>query len=230
MTTLAQTQPTIDDLLNILARDIALFLTDIRQLNCHEGDKPTEMGDRCQALRERLQQLCEQLKSQRKRSREAMDRLRSALDEYREDLVEGPSQTRMQAMQAALSQRYEAFVETLRSKRIDIAETMDTESNRDPKLYRALFHIFMAMSCVALYQFVLTKTSALIVLSSFVTFFGTVEVLRRFSTRINDFWVDRIFGLVSRPQERYRTNSATYYMLGVALITLIAPRASSAPP
>ena len=59
---------------------------------------------------------------------------------------------------------------------------------------------------------------------SFVVFFGGVEILRRYSRAINDFWTDRVFGGLGRPQERYRVNSASYYLWGITLITLFAPR------
>ncbi len=100
----------------------------------------------------------------------------------------------------------------------------DDEGNRKPKLKRAFFHIFMGVACVGIYQFVVSKGVALVLLSGFVVFFGGVEILRRVSKRVNDFWTDRVFAGVGRPQERHRINSASYYLWGMTLIAIVAPK------
>jgi len=52
----------------------------------------------------------------------------------------------------------------------------------------------------------------------------TLEITRRLSTRWNDYLVDRFFGAISRPWEKHQTNSATYYLLALTLITFVMPK------
>ena len=226
MTAVTQVGLSVDELLLSAKQDIEHFLGEIRRLNTDDDGWRTLITSKCSALNERLSKLHASLENQVLTARVALDELRGSLAEYLSDTEKGASVTRLRAFQDALGQRYDVFVETLRSHRIPMPAELENETAEDrrPKLTRALFHVFMGVACAALYQFVVDKPTALLLLSAFVVFFGAVEILRRFSKPINDFWTDRVFGAVGRPQERYRTNSASYYMWGMAIITLFAPK------
>jgi len=231
MTTLTQVLTPADELLISAARDIETFLAEIRRLNTDDDAWRILIAAKCKALNERLSNLHTRLENQVQGARAAIDDLRKALTEYREDIRNGAGIRSLSNFQVAMGQRYDVLAETLRTRRITIPLTTalelgesDVEGDRRPKLRRAFFHILMGVVCAGLYQFVVNRALALVLLSAFVVFFGAVEILRRFSTRINDFWTDRIFGRLGRPQERYQTNSASYYMWGMALITLVAPK------
>ena len=229
MTALTQVANPTDELLLAAAREIEKFLAEIRRLNTDDDAWRTLIAAKCEALNERLSSLHTRLENRVQSARTAMEELRTALDEYRDD-ISNASTPSLHEFQIAVGQRYDVFVETLRSRRITIPLELDTaiaaeaEGNRQPKLKRAFFHVLMGVTCAGLYQFVVDKPTALVLLACFVVFFGTVEIVRRFSKPINDFWTDRIFGGLGRPQERYRTNSASYYMWGMALIALVAPK------
>jgi dolichol kinase len=229
MTALTQTAPPADELLLSAARDIGSFLTEIRRINTADDSWRSTISAKCKALNERLSGLHARLENQVRGARTAIENLRSALTEYLEDITNGAGLPGLEEFLTSMGRRYDELMETLRSRRLTLPAELERElaeltEDRTPKLKRAAFHILMGVACAGLYQFVLDKRLALTLLGSFVLFFGAVELLRRYSKPLNDFWTDRIFGAVGRPQERYRINSASYYMWGMALIAVFAPK------
>ncbi len=229
MTALTEVQPSIDGLLRSAAAELEGFLAELHEISDDDDGWRAAVSARCQSLsdqlrqaREQVQDLREQLASQHRRLCAAIDEIRYALHLDRESLTSEPDGNGLSRFRDALGLGLEALRVELQARRIDGAAGPASAEDRKPKLLRAVFHVAMGIGCVALYQFVFTREVALWLLAGFVTFFGGVEVARRFSTRLNNFWVDRVFVFVARPQERYRTNSATYYMLGLALVTWMA--------
>ncbi len=229
MTALTQVASPVDELLLSAARDIDSFLTEIRRLDTADDSWRHAISAKCTALNERLTGLHARLEDQVRGARTAIENLRSALTEYREEITNGAGRPSLDDFQSSMGERYDELMETLRSRRLAIPAELERElatatEDRTPKLKRAAFHVLMGVVCAGLYQFVVDKRLALILLGAFVVFFGAVEVLRRYSKPINDFWTDRVFGDLGRPQERYRINSASFYMWGMALITVFAPK------
>jgi dolichol kinase len=91
---------------------------------------------------------------------------------------------------------------------------------------RTWFHIAMGVFAAGMYQFVIDKTQALIILYTLGAIFGTLEITRRFSSRWNEILVSTVFKAISRPGEFHKTNSATYYLLALCFITTLFDRAS----
>jgi dolichol kinase len=231
MTALVDVQPSIDGLLRSAAAELERFLDELHELSEEDDSWRAAVSARCLSLSDQLRhagdqvrELRDQLASQHQRVCATIDEIRYALRQDRESLVSERDVTGLKSFRDALSEGLEALRAELKARRIDGGATLPRVQDRSPKLLRALFHVAMGLGCVALYQFVVTRELALWLLTGFVTFFGGVEVARRFSTSINNFWVDRVFVFVARPQERYRTNSATYYMLGLAAVTWMADR------
>lgn len=230
MTTLTWASTPADQLLLSAARDMEDFLAELRRVDVDDDGWRASMSSKCKALNERLSGLHARLEDHVRGARSAIHELRSALTAYRQGLSEGATMPSLSELEASLTEHYDALVETLRSRRVAIPAELeraleaDGDADRAPNLKRAAFHVAMGVACAALYQLVVDKRLALILLGTFVVFFGAVEILRRYSKSINDFWTDRVFGAVGRPQERYRVNSASYYMWGMALITLFAPK------
>ncbi|MBW2455851.1 MAG: hypothetical protein JRI68_15145 [Deltaproteobacteria bacterium] len=231
MTALVDVQPSIDGLLRSAAAELERFLDELHELSEDDDGWRAAVSARCLALSDQLRhagdqvrELRDQLASQHQRVCTAIDEIRYALRQDRESLTSERDVTGLSSFRDALSEGLEALRAELNARRIDGGVTLPPVQDRSPKLLRAVFHVAMGLGCVAFYQFVVTRELALWLLAGFVTFFGGVEVARRFSTRINHFWVDRVFVFVARPQERYRTNSATYYMLGLAVTTWMADR------
>jgi dolichol kinase len=127
-------------------------------------------------------------------------------------------------MRANLSRRYEDLLAQVRSMRLFSPEMSEKlRSLRLPSWARSVFHLVCGLGGVALYQLVLPYEVAVGILLSLVGLFTFLEVSRRFSPAFNDFMVDRLFGPISRPQERYRVNSATFYLLALTLIVIFTP-------
>ncbi len=231
MMVLTEVQPSIDGLLRSAATELERFLAELHELSEDDDGWRAAVSARCQSLsdqlrhvREQVQDLREQLASQHRRVCATIDEIRYALHQDRASLTSERNATGLSSFRDALGQGLDALLVELQAKRIDVDADRSHVEDRTPKLLRAVFHAAMGIGCVGLYQFVVTREVALLLLAGFVTFFGGVEVARRFSTRINSFWIDRVFVLVARPQERYRTNSATYYLLGLAVVTWMADR------
>jgi dolichol kinase len=124
-----------------------------------------------------------------------------------------------------LVRRYEDFVAQWGAVRESASGgLLRFRSLRLPKTARSVLHVAAGLGGVLLYQFVLSQAQALTILASLLAVFTGLEISRRFSQRFNDFMVYRVFGAISRPQERYRINSASYYLLALTLITWLTPR------
>lgn len=219
--TATQSQVTVDDLLRAVAEELRHFLQTLLELDIDSISWRETFDDACAGLSDRLADLELQIQRKREKLAGAVEAIRLDLTAYRDDLAES-GRARIDELHASLTERYEALVDTLRTRRIVEPQTLT--ANRAPKLVRAAFHAGMGIASVLLYQLLFNRGQALWVLGGFATFFGTIEILRRFSPKLNDFWVDRVFGRIARPQERYRTNSATFYLWGLLVITLLAPK------
>ena len=226
----ADAQSSIDGLLRDAADDLRRFLSELHELSADDEAWRALVAARWQSLHEQLrhvrqeiQGLREQLASQHQHACAAIDAICHTLQQDHESLTRDGDRNRLSTFRDTLAQGLDALLAEIQARRIDLGAEAPRE-DRTPKLVRSLFHAAMGIACAALYQLVVSREVALRLLAGFVIFFGGVEIARRFSARVNDFWVDRVFGRVARPRERYRTNSATYYMLGLTLITWVADR------
>ena len=82
----------------------------------------------------------------------------------------------------------------------------------------------MGLTGAILYYFVLTRIQALAILVAIFLVFGVLEITRCFSGRWNDYLVDKVFGAIARPSERYRVNSSTFYVMALIIIVLFLPK------
>jgi dolichol kinase len=222
-TTLTIHEPSIDAVQN-LAADFRQFVASLG--NPRLGDRAwvKSMQERCRELSRRFGQLRDSLAARRENIPAMITDLRATLRSFGKDLADRYNSKRLQDVQAALVRRYEDFVAYMHKAKIWGAGVRPRfRSLRLPKAARSVFHAVIALSAVVLYQFVLTQTQAVIILLSLLSVFTVLEVSRRFSPRFNDFMVYKVFGAISRPQERYKTNSASYYLLALVIITLLTP-------
>jgi dolichol kinase len=160
---------------------------------------------------------------------DSMRALAERLRAYSEELAARPNvQANVQALRErkeALSRSYEEFLIELRERRVTRAAALAQSRQLKPVNYaRNIFHAMNGLIGMTMYGFFLTREGALIVLGVIFAVFGTLEVTRRFSDRWNDFLVDKVFGAISRPSERYRTNSATLYLLALLVIVAAFPK------
>lgn len=150
------------------------------------------------------------------------DQLRAFIDE----LAERPTIRSLDARRRALARSYEELrLELGASLHEAGGEAWEGLDELKPTNYaRNAFHVTMGITGVTMYHLLLTRSQALMVLWTIFGVFGTLEVTRRFSRRWNDFLVDKVFGAISRPSERFRVNSATLYLAALILITTFFPQ------
>ena len=92
--------------------------------------------------------------------------------------------------------------------------------------WRNGYHIANALIIYFLYRYVFTHDQALILLTIFSSMAIFCETVRRFHPGFNRFMVDTVFGKVSRPEEHFKINSATYYLVSLTIMTAVAPAPS----
>lgn len=220
----AVAEPSIDVIQN-LAADFRQFVASLQQAKSTDRAWVRTAQERCQELSERFEQLRVSLAARRQSVAEAFGDVRASLSKAAEELAEKYNRQSMKEMQASLVRRYEDFVAQVRTSRLFSDKTrLRFRSLRLPKATRSIFHAGMGLACVLMYQLLFSQQMALTILGSALALFASLEISRRFSRRWNDFMVYKLFGAISRPQERYKTNSATYYLLAMTLITLLTPR------
>jgi dolichol kinase len=182
------------------------------ELHAFLDDVPRALkGGRFEELRQRCLKLMHT--TQESRMHKALSELHHALDG--------------QVAKAYVHTRYEeamrAYEQWLSSWRTE--EKAKKPASLSPLIAaRTLFHSGMALTAVICYHFFLTRTGAMTVLLTLGAIFGTLELTRRFSTRWNEILVRRVFGLISRPRELHKTNSATWYLGALCLITPVFSR------
>jgi len=210
----------VDDALRSIATDMKGLVANLRRSRPGDSRWLDSIRYRCEELGERAAELRERVQVKRQVASEALAELRVALEGYAAELAETSPRRKLTEMRAGLVRSYEDFIFQVR------VVPRARESVRIPRAYRSVLHVGMGLFAASLYQFVLTREQALWVLAPVMTLFISLEVTRRLDRRWNDFLVDRVFGLISRPSERYRTNSATWYLIAMTSITIVAPKAA----
>jgi len=210
--------------LHDLAVDLRQFVANLQRPRLGDSAWVATARRRCAELAERMGELRERLAARQKHLPQTMAELRAGLQAYAAELGERCSRANLVALRADLARRYEDLLAQARAARLWRPEfSQRIRSLRLPSWARSLFHVGCGLGSVALYQFLLSRSAVLVVLVTLVAVFGGLEISRRFFPRFNDFMVDRLFGAISRPQERYRINSASWYTLALLVIVLCTP-------
>lgn len=140
--------------------------------------------------------------------------------EYLRDKVD---KEKFSALWIELAASYEKILLTI-SARPNVAKGK-LKHLKPINFFRSGFHVFNAALVVVLYQYFLSFQTSAIVLGSLLGLFTFLEITRRFSDRFNDYLIDKVFGLISRPKERHKVNSASYYLLALTIMVLLVPQA-----
>lgn len=210
----------LDELVEAL-RD---YLSDIDSPRLADGGwvgRARQAGD---DLRERMRALGPALREKQAELQAALERVGAGMDAYTASLAAHPDVAEVKARVAALQRSYEELLLELKARRVARAAALASSRQLKPKNYaRNVFHAANGITAVVLYELLLTREQAMMVLGAIFGLFATLEITRRFSDRWNDFLVDKVFGAISRPSERYRVNSATIYLLALMLIAWAFP-------
>jgi len=108
---------------------------------------------------------------------------------------------------------YEALAAALRDAEIHVPSLRPTNYTRN------ILHVTMAVSIICLVEILLNPTTMIWVALGGFTWAWSMEITRRFSTRINDFlmWT---FGPFAHPHEAHRINSATWYTTALLIMAV----------
>jgi dolichol kinase len=128
----------------------------------------------------------------------ASPELRAAWDRYRKEL----------------QQSYEALRTTLRDWRVDLPSVRPTNYTR------STFHALISITAIVLVEEVLSASLRWIIPLAVACTFWFLETLRHKNERARAFllW---LFRRIAHPYERYRINSATWYVSGLTVLALL---------
>jgi len=116
-----------------------------------------------------------------------------------------------------LGRQYEALVASVRTAP-RLADAKVRLAHLKPRNYhRSLFHVAVGLVATLAYQFLLDRTAMLVLGASILLGFVIMDLLRRFSPALNESFVTRAFGRISRPSEAHRVPAATWYLVALLL-------------
>jgi dolichol kinase len=211
----------IDDLIDSLRR----YLDEIETPRLGDGAWRERIRTAGSDLKARLAALGPALRERQSELQAAVERVGVQLDAYSDALAAHPDVAVVRGRLADLHRGYEELLLELKARRVARAAALASSRQLKPRNYaRNAFHAMNGIVAAVMYELVLSREQAMWVLGSILAVFGTLEITRRFSDRWNDFLVDKLFGAISRPSERYRVNSATIYLIALILIVAVFPR------
>ena len=163
--------------------------------------------------------------SRREALADSLERMGETLRSASQTLAERPRSTRWREMSRRLGANYEEVVAHIRSLRDPVTTRRLKAKPLKPINYtRNLFHVGMGVFSLGLYELFLNWHQTMWVLGSLSAFVLFLEISRRFSRRWNEMvYNNAFFRPISRPEEKYRTNGASYYVLTMTVMCAIMP-------
>lgn len=220
-------EPTLAEALPALVAELRQLAANLQRPRLSDSSWLRSIQDKQRELAERIGELRQSLQQKRGALEDTLAQLSTDLQEGARELAVKTSRPYVRELRARFSRGYEDLVAQLRAAKILApADEASLRALRLPRPVRSIFHAATGLICVLLYHFVVTRSQAFVLLGAFASVFAILEITRRFSTAWNDFLVDRVFGLISRPRERYQVNSATYYLSAMAIIVWATPQAA----
>lgn len=211
--------------IELMLQEFYSYISDIQKTRLSDRSWAESVSEYSEELAEKTRELKEKLAEAQHSMAEMIDELDRNLREFARELAEKPRVRRFKEKRKELARSYEDMVQHLKAIDWKPQQTDFELRHLKPINYsRNAFHMLMGLGCVLLYELFLSWGQAMTILLLFLGFFGSLEITRRFSKRWNDFLVDKVFGMISRPHERYRTNSATYYLLALTIMTATVPK------
>lgn len=218
--------PALADRLLWVCHELHPFFTHLQKPRLADGKWADAARRRCRELSEKVASLKESVAEHQKALDRALEGISRNLRGYAHELEESRNAQRLREMYQSLAQGYELLRVELAAfrKEHSLRNAFPVQRLKTTNYARNLFHITMGVTAVLVYEYLLTRPQASILVGSLLALFLSLEISRRFFPRFNDFMVDRLFGAISRPWERHQTNSATYYTLGLVLVALFFPK------
>jgi len=211
-----------------VALDVHRFVSHVQRPRLANSAWARNARARCRELSERLAAMRDTTVRRRKAAAEALDRMAESLRAYRAALAGSPTVARLKEFSRRLAEDYEDLRAELREfQRQDGTKAVRLPHVKPVTWARSAFHATMGLTGLVLYHLVLTRGQAVAIMAGLSGLAIALEVTRRFSRRWNAFLMERVFGPVSRPWERHRTNSATWYAFGVTLLAVAMPKTAA---
>lgn len=216
---------TFEARLHAIAIDLRGFVKSLQKPAPRDHSWNVRVQERCDELREQVAALRLRASAHKAAFSNSLRDIWASLETYAAETAESWNRRRFRTTRKSLAQSYEDLAAQLRQ--YAAARTIRCTDLRPinlPVAGRSIFHASIGLTGVLLYELTLSKTTALIILASILVVFAFLETMKRVSTRWATFMVERVFKLISRPHERYKTNSAIYYLLALVIVTAFTPK------
>jgi dolichol kinase len=129
---------------------------------------------------------------------------------------------RMKDLAARLAFQYEDLRRAAQSYPA-VVRGFDLRKLKPVNYHRNLFHVFMGTFAVAMYELVLPRPAALVIMACLTAAVVLLESGRRLFPAWNRFFIDVVFKPIVRPRERQEINSASFYVVSLALALFLMP-------
>ena len=182
--------------------------------------------ERFDELRERCARLLESLPRPTgdERVKAAWARTQQKLSELHAALCARSPRARVIARYDEVSRAYEQWLAAFRARAraLGVRSPLHASSAKPLIGARTAFHVAMGVLGVSLYQFVLTRSMATIILYSLLGAVIFLEVTRRMWARWNHILLTSpIFHPIARAREYHTINSSTWYLTALCIVTPI---------
>jgi dolichol kinase len=123
-----------------------------------------------------------------------------------------------------LGKQYEALLHHVRKRRLVVPAGVCLEHIKPRNYSRNLFHVCVGLVSISAYELLLSRAAMIAVGASALGLFIFMDILRRRSAFWNEQFVQRVFGVISRPGEAYRIPSATWYTAALLVGAIFLPQ------
>jgi dolichol kinase len=208
-----------------VVKDIQKFVSSIQRPKLKDSSWVTSTCQYSQQLESRIAELQQPLRDRHESFSRSLDEFTVSLRAYCLELTENTNSKRLNALYASLTRSYEDFLAQLPKLKLEGVVSLTRTSHLKPMNYtRNLFHALSGIVALLLYEFLLTKPQAIACVLVAAAVLVTLEVIRRYSSRWNKFLSEKIFRVVAHPSERHRITGSTYFILALAIITILFPK------
>jgi diacylglycerol kinase (CTP) len=211
--------------MSFVVKEIRQFVASIQRPKLKNSSWVASTWRYSEQLESRIAELRTPLLSRHESVNRSLDEFTGCLRAYCLELFDNTNNKKLNALYASLTRSYEDFLAQLPELKLEGVESLTRTSHLKPMNYaRNLFHAVSGLVAVLLYQFFLTKSQAIACVLVAAAVLVTLEIGRRCSGRWNKFLAGNIFKVLAHPSERDRITGSTYFVVGLAVITLVFPK------
>jgi dolichol kinase len=211
--------------LSAVVKEIQQFVSNIQRPKLKDRSWVTCTCQYSQQLESRIAELQKPLIARDESCSRSLDEFIVSLRAYCIGLTDNTNNKKLSALYASLTRSYEEFLAQVSKLKVEGVGSVTRTCHLKPMNYsRNLFHALSGVAAVLLYQFFLTKPQAIACVLVAAAVLVTLEVIRRYSSRWNKFLSEKVFRVVAHPSERHRITGSTYFIVALAIITVLFPK------